>query len=111
MAVTIKPVLGSARLHVSGDLETVLTVPFDDDDRFLLGVSDGTLLLGTYDDELQCTWEVAREGAGSVRVEARGVYVDTSVEWVTTSLYDANVVEPHQPQPLPLFPDLDRRAA
>ena len=111
MAVTIKPLPGSPRLHVSGDLETVLTVPFDDDDRFLLGLSDGTLLLGTYDDELRCSWEVAREGIGSVRVEARGVYVNTSVEWVTASLYDANVVEPHQPQPLPLFPDLDRRVA
>lgn len=106
MAVTIEPIRGSARLRVTGDLETVLTVPFDDDDLFRLGLSDGTLLLGTYDDELRCSWEVAREGAGSVRVEARGVYVNTAVEWATASLYDANVVEPHQPSTLPLFPDL-----
>lgn len=106
MAVTIKPIPDCARLRVTGDLETVLIVPFDDDDRFLLGFSDGTLLLGTYDDGLRCSWEVAREGSGGVRFKEATVNVAGPVEWVTASLFDANLVEPHQPQPLPLFPEL-----
>ena len=106
MALTIEPIPDRAQLRVTGDLETLLTVPFDDDDRFLLGLSDGTLLLGTYDGDLRCSWEVAREGVGGVRFEGATVNVAGSVEWVTAALYDANVVEPHQPQPLPLFPEL-----
>ncbi|OBX19293.1 hypothetical protein A9995_09010 [Erythrobacter sp. QSSC1-22B] len=110
MTVEIEPMPGSHRLRVTGDLETVLRVPFEDDDRFLLGVSDGTLLLGTYDDRLRCAWEVTRDGAGRVRVDGDRVVVDSPVEWVTASLFDANVAERPAPGALPLFPDLDRWA-
>lgn len=111
MAVTITPIVGEVRLRVTGDIETMLTVPYDDDDRFLLGFSDGTLLLGTYDASLRCSWEVGREGAGLVRFDGDRVMLEWRAEWVTASVYDANVIEPQVPHVLPLFPDLDRRAA
>jgi hypothetical protein len=53
MSITIVPVPGCPRLEVRGDIEAVLQVPFDDDDRFLVGISDGSLLLGTYDEHLR----------------------------------------------------------
>lgn len=111
MAVTIEPLLNSVRLRVTGDVETVLTVPYADDDRFVLGLSDGTLLLGTYDETLECSWEVAREGAGIVRFDGNRVVIEWCTEWVMASVYDPNVIEPRVPHTLPLFPDLDRWAA
>ena len=41
MSVVIRPVPDSVALLVTGDITTRLTVPYDDDDRFLLGFSDG----------------------------------------------------------------------
>ena len=60
MTVKIEPMPESVRLRVSGDIETTLAVPYEDDDRFLIGLSEGTLLQGAYDDQLECKWEVAR---------------------------------------------------
>lgn len=111
MSVTVEAIPDSVRLLVRGDIETTLTVPYDDDDRFLLGFSDGTLLLGTYNDSLECIWEVAREGAGIFRVVGGVALLEWRAEWVTVSVYDANVAEPPVPEALPLFPDLDRWAA
>lgn len=111
MGVLIEPIADSVRLSVKGDVETVLTVPYDDDDRFLVGFSDGTLLLGTYDDALACEWEVARDCAGIVRFIDGSAIVEWHIEWVTVSVFDANVVEPGIPETLPLFPELDRWAA
>jgi hypothetical protein len=111
MAVTITPIPNEVRLRVTGDIETVLTVPFADDDRFLLGFSDGTLLLGSYDGSLRCSWKVGREGAGLIRFEGETVVLEWRAEWVTASVFDPNVIEPRMPQALPLFPDLDRCAA
>lgn len=34
MCILITPISESVRLHVTGDVETVLTVPYDNDDRF-----------------------------------------------------------------------------
>lgn len=111
MGVMIDPIPDSVRLRVTGDIETILLVPYDDDDRFFLGFSDGTLLIGTYDDELRCTFEVATDGAGMVRFAGGRAVLEFRVDWVTVSIYDANVVEPPPPTVLPLFPDLDRWAA
>lgn len=111
MGITVQPILGSTRLHVSGDIETVLQVPFDDDDRFFVGLGDGTLLLGTYDEELRCSWSIARDGAGIVRIESDRVNVEWAIEWVTAGLYDPMLLEPAARAPLPLFPDLDQLAA
>jgi hypothetical protein len=111
MSVTVQPIPDSVRLHITGDVETMLSVPYEDDDRFLLGFSDGTLLVGCYDDRLNCNWEIAREGAGIVQFTSEGVRLDWRVEWATVSAYDANVAEPPVPQALPLFPTLDRWAA
>lgn len=111
MCVSIHPIPDSVRLRVSGDVETVLTVPFDADERFLVGLSDGTLLMGWYDDDMRCQWEVARDGAGIVRFDGDLARVEWRVEWVTVATFDPRVVEPDVPPALPLFPDLDRWAA
>ncbi len=74
-------------------------------------VSDGTLLLGTYDEILPCSWEVAREKVGIVRFDGDSVVLEWPAEWVTASVCDANAVASPVPQALPLFPDLDRWAA
>jgi len=111
MSITILPVLGYPRLQVVGDIEAVLHVPFDDDDRFLVGVSDGSLLLGTYDEQLRCAWSVAREGAALVRIEGECVDLHWSVEWINVGLYSSAMIDRSKPAPLPLFPELDRHAA
>lgn len=111
MSVTIQPVPDSVRLRVSGDVETTLTVPYEDDDRFLVGLSDGTLLQGLYDDRLECVWEIVRLGLGIVSFKGQCVKVEGHFEWATVSIFDANIVEPPLPAALPLFPELDRWAA
>lgn len=111
MSVLITPIPDSVRLMVTGDVETMLSVPYDKDERFLVGLSDGTLLMGWYDAAMRCQWEVAREGAGIVRFKGHAVRVEWRVEWLTIATFDANVVEPGLPPAAPLFPDLDRWAA
>ncbi|NWK94648.1 hypothetical protein DM806_02980 [Sphingobium lactosutens] len=111
MSVEIQPIPESVRLRVRGDVETTLVVPYEDDDRFLVCLSDGTLLQGLYDDGLACRWEIIRDGAGLVKARGQSIIIDGPVEWVTVSTYDANMVEPPLPPALPLFPDLDRWAA
>ena len=111
MSISILPIAGSARLSVTGDLDAVLSVPFDDDDRFLVGLSDGTLLQGVYDEDLRCTWSVARYGAAIIRICGERVELDWKLEWVTVSLYCAPMLECAEPGPLPLFPELDQKAA
>jgi hypothetical protein len=111
MAVLIRPIPDSVRLSVPGDIDTVLVVPYEDDDRFMVALSEGTLLLGSYNEKLECRWDVAREGAGIVHFTSEGVRVDWRVEWAAASVYDPNVAEPPIPDALPLFPTLDRWAA
>jgi len=111
MSITIDPIPGTVRLRVGGDLETVLTVPFDDDDRFFVGVSDGTLLTGTYDENLRCSWSVAQHGAAIIRVVGDRVELDWRVEWVTAAVYNSQMAQSEAPTPLPLFPGLDMQAA
>lgn len=111
MSVSIDPIPGTLRLRVGGDLETVLTVPFDDDDRFFVGVSDGTLLVGTYDEHLHCSWSVAQDGAATIRIQDSQVALDWKIEWVTAAVYDSHMVQCEAPRHLPLFPELDQQAA
>lgn len=107
MGVVVEAIPESVRIKVTGDIETVLSVPYEDDDRFLVGLSDGTLLVGSYDDELHCRFEVVRDGAGVVRTDRGKVIIEWRVEWATVSAYDANVVEPQPLTPMPLFPELE----
>jgi hypothetical protein len=107
MGVVVEAIPDSVRVKISGDIETVLSVPYEDDDRFLVGLSDGTLLLGSYDEDLRCRFDVAREGAAIVKIEGGAALVQWHVEWATVSAYDANVVELPDPDPMPLFPDLE----
>ena len=111
MSITILPVRGCPRLEMSGDIEAVLQVPFDGDDRFLVGISDGSLLLGTYDEHLRCVWSVAREGAAIVRIEGERVDLQWYVEWINVGLYCSAMIDLSELAPLPLFPELDRHAA
>lgn len=108
MGVKIEPIPESCRLRVSGDVETVIAVPYDDDDRFMVALSEGTLLVGSYDELLRCQFDVARYGAGFVRFEQGAAMIDwRGIEWATVSCYDPNVVEPPQPQPMPLFAGIE----
>lgn len=107
MGVRIEPIPDSVRVKISGDIETVLSVPYEDDDRFLVGLSDGTLLVGRYDENLRCRFDVARDGAGIIRFENGSAIINWKVEWATIGIYDPNVVEPPEPNPMPLFPDLE----
>ncbi|MDM7957028.1 hypothetical protein [Blastomonas sp.] len=111
MSVTISPVPGKPHIQVSGDIQAVLQVPFDDDDRFLVGISDCTLLVGTYDEQLRCSWSVAREGAAIVRIQGERVDLHWSVEWINVGLYNGAMIDRSELAPLPLFPELDRHAA
>ncbi|GLJ00163.1 hypothetical protein Sbs19_39800 [Sphingobium sp. BS19] len=52
MRLLIETIADSVRLGVKGDIETKLTVHYDDHDRFFMGFSDGTLVLDTYKDTL-----------------------------------------------------------
>jgi len=111
MSVLIEPIPDSVRLRVTGDIETVLIVPYEDDDRFLIGLNDGTLIQGLYDERLECCWTVIRDGVGVVRLKDRSIAVEGRIEWAMVSVYDPDVVEQPLPSALPLFPDLDRWAA
>lgn len=106
MGITISPVAGLARLQVTGDIDAVLAVPFDDDDRFLVGASDGTLLLGTYDECLRCTWTVAQNGAAITRIAGDRVDLEWTVEWLAVGLFSDCAIQSVAPEPLPLFPGL-----
>lgn len=108
MGVRIEAIPDSCRIRVSGDIETTVAVPYEDDDRFMIGLSDGTLLIGSYDEALSCRFDVARYGAGFVRIEHGVAVVEwRGIKWAAVSTYDANIVEPPRPMPLPLFPDIE----
>lgn len=108
MGVKIEAIPDSVRVRITGDVETVISVPYDDDDRFMVGLSDGTLLIGSYDDALRCEFDVARYGAGFVQIERGAAKIEwRGIEWATVSAYDANIVEPAGPEPMPLFPDVE----
>lgn len=38
MGVMIEPLPDSVRVKVSGDVETILSVPYEDDDRFMVAL-------------------------------------------------------------------------
>lgn len=106
MGVKIEAIPDSVRVRITGDVETVMSVPYDDDDRFMVGLSDGTLLIGSYDDDLRCRFDVARDGAGIVWIDAGKAEIDwRGIQWATISAYDPNIVQPANPEPMPLFPD------
>lgn len=86
MAVTVEPISGSVRLRVAGAIEAALSVPYDDDDRFLDGFSDGKLLQGNYDENLRSRWKVASERACLIRFRGGSVELTGHAEWVAGSL-------------------------
>lgn len=100
-------------LHVSGSIETILTIPprlhAGAETRFALALSDGTLLEGTIDDADHCRFAVAIEGAGITRIAASGnpaIEHDWPVEWIAISPADQAARAESQAVDLPLFPDL-----
>jgi len=109
--IQVEAISGTPKLRVTGDIEAFLLVPFDDDDRFVIGLSDGTLMQGIYDEKLVCTWSVLTEGAGIVRFHRYGFTLDWKTEWVAVSCHSAAQTVVQTSKPLPLFPDLDRKVA
>ena len=111
MGITIVPVPGQPRLQVAGDLDAVLEVPFEDDDRFLVAISNGILVLAAYDEQLRCAWQVARGNADLVSIQSERVTIDEEVDWICVSLASGTAMHDAVLSPLPLFPELDRHAA
>lgn len=107
MGVRVESVPESVRLRISGDIETLIAVPYENDGRFMIGLSDGTLLIGSYDEDRRCHFDVARYGAGIVKIKKGAAVIEwRGIEWAAVSAYDANVAKPAVPLPIPLFPDL-----
>lgn len=104
MSITITP-LSPERLAVTGDMESELRIPFDaDEDRFHLGVSDGTLIAGEYDPgEGRFHYQVEIEGAGVTRIDGEVVTLDWRPEWVTIAVYRPDATPVRTAEPLPLF--------
>jgi hypothetical protein len=111
MGSTIVPVQGQPRLQVAGDIDTALQVPFEDDDRFLVAISNGILVLAEYDEELRCAWSVARGPADLVSIKGEHVTIDGGVDWICVSLAGSAAMRDTVLSSLPLFPELDRHAA
>lgn len=100
-------------LHVSGSIETILTIPprarADDRTRFTLALSDGTLVEGVVDDTDICRFAVAIEGAGITRIAGSGepaLRHEWAVEWIAISAADQAARAESGATELPLFPDL-----
>jgi hypothetical protein len=101
-------------LHVSGSVETILTIPSrtnsNDDARFTLAMSDGTLLEGRLDDTDTCHFAVAVEGAGITRIMGSSGAVlrhEWALEWIAISGADQSAKADSKAAELPLFPDLE----
>lgn len=107
MGIMIVPVQGQPRLQVVGDIDTALQVPFDDDDRFLVAISNGILVLAAYDEQARCAWSPA----DLVSIQGERVTIDGEVDWVCVSLAGSAATRDKVLSSLPLFPGLDRHAA
>jgi hypothetical protein len=101
-------------LHVSGSVETILTIPSrtcsNDAARFTLALSDGTLVEGRLDDTDTCHFAVAVEGAGITRIMgASGAVLrhEWALEWIAISGADQSAKADSRAAELPLFPDLE----
>ncbi len=111
MSIQVEAISGTPKLRITGDIEAFLPVPFDDDDRFLIGLSDGTLMQCIYDERLICTWSVLTEGAGIVQLHSQSFTLDWKAEWIAVSTYSTSRCAIQSLEPLPLFPELDRWVA
>jgi len=101
-------------LHVSGSVQTILTIPFransGDNARFTLALSDGTLVEGHLDESDTCHFRVAVEGAGITRIVGSHQPVlshEWAIEWITISDADQSARAESRAAELPLFPDLE----
>lgn len=99
-------------LHVSGSIETILTIPHSAvsgaETRFTLALSDGTLVEGVLDGE-DCRFEVSVAGAGLTHIGgSRGPALrhDWAIEWITISAAHQIGMAEKPADELPLFPDL-----
>jgi hypothetical protein len=106
MSITIAPVDDTEFLAVTGDIEQSLAIPaHPDDDDYVISLSDGTLLAGSFGDDQRHSLRVAIEGAAIVRhIDGGGVVIDGPVEWLTIAPASASILPVRQPSYLPLFP-------
>lgn len=105
IAMTGKP---GQRVAVAGDITTMLCVPHHEvEERFLLAVSDGSLIEGRLEaEEDRFEFRVVVDGAGISRVGDGELTLDWAVEWVTIAAYDAGALMERGVAPLPLFEQL-----
>jgi len=102
MAVRIEPG-ADRRLQLTGDIETILTVPERAiNDGFSLAFSDGTLVHGHYPDgAVTCCFTLAVEGTALARITRKGMHdmldLDWNFDWITL----ACGTETLQPQAAP----------
>lgn len=91
MSVTIQGVGETEYLRLTGDIDTTLRLPYDveQESRFFLAFSDGTLIEGDFGDEQLLAFRVAQEGAGIVRIEESSLRLDWNVEWATIAPFKA----------------------
>ncbi|BAI95185.1 hypothetical protein Sj15T_30780 [Sphingobium sp. TA15] len=88
MGVQIEAMDGG-KLKLTGDVETVLTLPASAvTDGFSFAFSDGTLLRGHHDiGSGRCHFELGAQGAASVRIMREGRHdsarIDGQIEWMT----------------------------
>jgi hypothetical protein len=83
---------------------------FNDDARFTLAMSDGTLVEGRLDDTDTCHFAVALEGAGITRIIGSSGAVlrhEWALEWIAISGADQSAKAEGKVAELPLFPDLE----
>ncbi|MEW9855082.1 hypothetical protein [Novosphingobium sp. M1R2S20] len=99
MAVRIEPG-ADQRLHLTGDIVTLLDVPERAIiDGFSLAFSDGTLVHGHYPESAAtCRFTLSTEGAALVRITREGMRdvleLDWNFDWITLAC-GTETVQPH----------------
>lgn len=114
MAVTLRGVPLRERIEVSGDIQTTLQLPCDPDNEtafYFLSFSDGTLILGSYDEERVYRFKPHIEGAGITTIRREGehdvIELGWNVEWVAISSdRECACLVPEPEEPLPVLPGL-----
>lgn len=102
--MSIQIITDHQSLHVTGDIQTVLTVP-SGAPHYWVSLSDGTLLEG-HQSGSEHSFRVATEGAGLTRIDGAKIEHDWRVEWAAVSPFEAAALAEHTPGPLPLFEGL-----
>lgn len=95
------------RLCISGDINVVIDLPNDCDDRFLVALSDGTLLEGNLADDQTSRLSVLSPGAAIIEGyksgPRQGVTVHWDIEWLNVGRISDSGLRQPEDQGMPLF--------